>query len=71
MRTPPDMELTASHGELYFAVSAGIEMYTSKVFAGHLMIEYHSHGPAPEKSIAAIDSLLRGIAAKHAATSVS
>ena len=71
MRTPPDMELTASYGELYFAVSAGIEMYTSKVFAGHLMIEYHSHGPAPEKSIAAIDSLLRGIAAKHAATSVS
>jgi hypothetical protein len=71
MRTPPDMELTASHGEFYFAVSAGIEIYTSKIFAGQLMIEYHSHGPEPEKSIAAMDTLLRNIAAKHAATGVS
>jgi phenolphthiocerol/phthiocerol/phthiodiolone dimycocerosyl transferase len=71
MRTPPDMELTASHGELFFAVNAGIDMYTSKIFAGQLMIEYHSHGPAPERSIAAIDSLLRSLAAKHAATGVS
>jgi len=71
MGTPPDMEITASHGELYFAVSAGIEMYTSKIFAGQLMVEYHSHGPAPERSIATIDSLLRSIAAKHAATGVS
>jgi NRPS condensation-like uncharacterized protein len=71
MRTPPDMKLTASHGEFYFAVNAGIEIYTSKIFAGQLMIEYHSHGPAPERSTAAIDSLLRSIAAKHAATGVS
>ena len=54
MRTPPDMELTASHGELFFAVNAGIDMYTSKIFAGQLMIEYHSHGPTPERSVAAI-----------------
>ena len=71
MRTPPDVELTASHGELYFAVNAGIEMYTSKIFAGQLMIEYHSHGPAPERSIAAIHSLLCTIAEQHAATGVS
>ena len=71
MRTPPGMELVASHGEFYFAVGAGIEIYTSKIFAGQLMIEYHSHGPDPEKSVAAIDALLRSISATHAATRVS
>ncbi|BBX70191.1 phthiocerol/phthiodiolone dimycocerosyl transferase family protein [Mycolicibacterium psychrotolerans] len=63
MRTPPDLELTASHGELYFQVSAGIEIYTSKIFNGQLMIEYHSHGAEPEKSIAAIEGLLKRFAA--------
>ncbi len=71
MRTPPGVQLTASFGELFFAVSAGIDMYTSKIFAGQLMIEYHSHGPAPERSIDEIHSLLRDVAAKHAASSLS
>lgn len=71
MRMPPEMELAASHGELYFAVGAGIEIYTSKIFAGRLMIEYHSHGPQPEKSVQAIESLLRGIAARQASVRVS
>lgn len=66
MPTPPELTLTGSHGELYFAVGAGIEIYTSKIFAGRLMIEYHSHGPEPEKRIAAIESLLREFAAKQA-----
>lgn len=70
MRMPPEMELAASHGELYFAVGAGIEIYTSKIFAGRLMIEYHSHGPQPEKSVQAIESLLRGIAARQASVRV-
>ena len=68
MRTPPEMKFTASHGEFYFAVGAGIEIYTSKIFNGQLMIEYHSHGPEPEKSIAAVEAQLRSIADKHAAT---
>lgn len=67
MRTPPEMKLTASHGEFYFAVGAGIEIYTSKIFNGQLMIEYHSHGPEPEKSVAAIEAQLRSIVDKHAA----
>ncbi|CAA0107062.1 Phthiocerol/phthiodiolone dimycocerosyl transferase [Mycolicibacterium vanbaalenii] len=71
MRTPPDMELTGSHGELYFAVSSGIEIYTSKIFAGRLMIEYHSHGPEPEKSVQAIEALLTSVAARQAADGVS
>lgn len=71
LRTPPDMEMVASHGEFYFAVGAGIEIYTSKIFNGQLMIEYHSHGPEPEKSVAAIAAQLHDIAAKQAASGVS
>jgi len=63
MPTPPDLRLTGSHGELFFAVGAGIEIYTSKIFADRLMIEYHSHGPEPENRIAAIEALLREVAA--------
>lgn len=65
MPTPPDLKLAGSHGELYFAVGAGIEIYTSKIFAGHLEIEYHSHGPEPEKRIAAVESLLHEVAARQ------
>jgi phenolphthiocerol/phthiocerol/phthiodiolone dimycocerosyl transferase len=68
VRTPPDVEMTATHDELFFAVNAGIDMYVSKVFAGHLVIEYHTHAPAPEKSIKEIHSLLSAIAEQHAAT---
>lgn len=70
VRTPADVELTAVTGEFYFAVNDGIDMYTSKVFAGQLMVEYHTHAPEPEKSIAAIHSLLATIAEQHA-TSIS
>jgi hypothetical protein len=69
VRTPPGLEVTATHGEFYFTVSAGIDMYASKVFAGQLMIEYHSHGPAPERSIEAVRSLLCAIAEQHAGVS--
>lgn len=70
VRTPPGVELSACHGELYFAVDAGIDMYTSKIFVGQLMIEHHSHASTPESSIEAIRSLLGGIAEQHAATQV-
>jgi hypothetical protein len=71
VRTPPDVEVTATHGELYFAVSAGIEIYFTQIFAGQLYVEYHSHGPAPERSIEVIHSLLCTVAEQHAATGVS
>lgn len=67
VHTPEHLELTAVHSELYFEVSAGIDMYTSKIFNGQLMVEYHSHGPEPEKSVAAIHSLLRAIVEQQAA----
>lgn len=71
MRTPPDVELTAAHGELIFAVNAGIDMYMSRIFAGQLTIEYHTHAPEPEKSVAAIHSMLRTVVEQHAASHVS
>jgi phenolphthiocerol/phthiocerol/phthiodiolone dimycocerosyl transferase len=71
VRTPADMELAAGHDELFFAVDAGIDMYLSKIFAGRLVVEYHTHAPQPEKSIEAIHSLLRTVVEQHAATGVS
>jgi phenolphthiocerol/phthiocerol/phthiodiolone dimycocerosyl transferase len=71
VRTPPGVDVTATHGELYFAVSAGIEIYFTQIYAEQLNVEYHSHGPAPEKSIEAIHSLLCTVAEQHAASGVS
>jgi hypothetical protein len=71
VRTPPGVEVTATHGELYFAVSAGIEIYFTQIYAEQLNVEYHSHGPEPEKSIEAIRSLLCSVADQHAASGVS
>jgi hypothetical protein len=71
IRTPPDVELTAAHDELFFAVDAGIDMYMSKVFEGQLEIEYHTHAPEPEKWIEAIHSLLCTVARQHAASGIS
>jgi hypothetical protein len=71
VRTPPDLEVISTHGELYFAVSAGIEIYFTQIFAGQLNVEYHSHGLAPEKSIETIRSLLCATAEQYAASGVS
>lgn len=71
VRTPPGVEVTTTHGELYFAVSAGIDIYFTQIFAGQLNIEYHSHGPDPQRSVEAIRALLCQIAERHAAVGVS
>ncbi len=71
VRTPPGVEVTATHGELYFAVSAGIEIYFTQIYADQLNIEYNSHGPEPEKSVAAIEAQLVAVAEQHATSGVS
>jgi phenolphthiocerol/phthiocerol/phthiodiolone dimycocerosyl transferase len=71
VRTPSGVDVTATHGELYFAVSAGIEIYFTQIYADQLNVEYHSHGPDPEKSIEAILGLLSAVAEQHAASGVS
>jgi hypothetical protein len=70
VRTPAGLEVTATRGELYFAVNAGIDIYFTQIYNGELNIEYHSHGPAPEKSVEALRSLLCSIAEQHAAAAV-
>jgi hypothetical protein len=69
--TPPQVEVVSTHGELFFAVEAGIEIYFTQIFAGRLSVEYHSHGPEPEKSIDVISSLLSALAEQRAASDVS
>ncbi len=49
VRTPKGVDVTATHGELYFQVSAGIEIYFTQIYAEQLNVEYHSHGPEPER----------------------
>lgn len=71
VRTPPEVELVAAHSEFYFAVSAGIDMYLSKIFAGQLVVEYHTHAPGPEKFVDEIHAVLRSVAEQHAASGVS
>ena len=71
VRTPAGLEVVSTHGELYFAVSAGIEIYFTQIFAGKLNIEFHSHGPSPEKTLERIQEVLRATARGHAASSVS
>lgn len=71
MRTPPGVELTATRGELFFAVTSGIDMYMSKIFAGQLMVEYYTHAPEPEKNTREIHSLLSGIAEQHATSGIA
>jgi hypothetical protein len=71
VRTPPGTEVTATHGELYFAVGAGIEIYFTQIYAEQLNVQYHSHGPAPEKTIEAIRTLLCAVAEEHAPSGVS
>ena len=71
VRTPPGLEVISTHGELYFAVSSGIEIYFTQIFAGQLNVEYHSHGPEPEKSVEKIRELLCAVAEQYAESDVS
>jgi len=71
VRTPPEVELSGCHSDMFFAVNAGIDMYSGGIFVERLFIEHHSHAPAPERSIEAIRSLLCTVAEQHAATGIS
>jgi phenolphthiocerol/phthiocerol/phthiodiolone dimycocerosyl transferase len=70
VRTPDGVEFTACHSDMYFAVGAGIDMYSGGIFADRLFIEHHSHAPAPERSTDLIRTLLCSIADQRAATGV-
>lgn len=62
VRTPDGVELTAVHGELFFQVSSGIEMYTSKIFNGRLQLEYHTYGTDSKQAMDGVAAILDEIA---------
>jgi hypothetical protein len=68
--TPPGMEVTGCHSDMYFGVDAGIDMYSSGIIAERVFVEHHSHAPAPERSVDAVATLLRTVADQHATTGV-
>lgn len=70
LRTPPGMEVTGCHSDMYFGIDAGIDMYSSGIIADRLFVEHHSHAPGPELAIAAIRSLLCSIVERQAPTGV-
>jgi len=63
--TPREVHLTGCHSEMYFAVNAGIDMYSSGIFAERLFIEHHSHAPGRERPVEPIRSLLEHIAGQQ------
>ena len=71
VRTPPGVKVVSTRGELYFAVSAGIEIYFTQIFAGRLSVEFHSHAAGRERWIEAIRSLLCDTAERYAASTIS
>jgi len=71
VRTPAGLEVLSTHGELYFGVSSGIEIYFTQIYAGQLNVEYHSFGPEPEKSVETIRALLCTVAEQYADSGVS
>jgi hypothetical protein len=71
VRTPDNLEVISTHGELYFDVDDGIEIYFTQIYAGQLNVEYHSYGPQPERSVETIRSLLCALAEQYASSDVS
>lgn len=71
VRTPPEMQVTGCHSDMYFGVNAGIDMYSSGIIADRMFVEHHSHAPNPGEPVEAIRSLLCSIAEQQAATGVT
>jgi hypothetical protein len=66
VRTPPGLELTGCHSDMFFAVDAGIDMYSGGILADRLFLEHHAHAPAPEAGIVVLRRLLGNIAQRQA-----
>lgn len=65
LRTPPGVSVDGVRVNLYAANAAGVDFYFSLLVDGRLQIERHSHMPDPEKTIDAIQSLLRAVPAEN------
>jgi len=65
LRTPPDVSIDDVKVNLYAANAAGVDFYFSLMVDGRLQIERHSHLPAPEKAVEAIQSLLAAVPSEN------
>jgi hypothetical protein len=65
VRTPPGLVIEEYRSEVLFASSANVDMYTSCTYAHQLLVEYHTHTAAPERTIAEIRSLLVSAPAQY------
>ncbi|BDX34625.1 phthiocerol/phthiodiolone dimycocerosyl transferase [Mycobacterium antarcticum] len=62
LRTPPGLTVEQYDVEVLFAsASAGVDMYTSAMYDGRVVIGYHSHGPEPERHVREIHDLLADV----------
>jgi hypothetical protein len=62
IRTPTGLTLEGMRTEFHTASAAGVDLYTTSIFASRLQIEHLSHSPEPEKSLETIHSLLCSVA---------
>lgn len=65
VHTPPELETEGHDGEVLFASSSGIDMYSISTYDGQLVIHYHTHAPGPERYIAEMHDLLSSIPARY------
>lgn len=63
--TPPGLVVEQYELEVLFAsTSAGVDMYSTGMYDGQLLVSYHSHGPQLERYVAEIHKLLAAVQAK-------
>jgi hypothetical protein len=58
IRTPAGLTIHELRTEFHTASAAGVDLYTTSIFAGRLQVEHLSHSPDPERPLEAIHSLL-------------
>ena len=65
VRMPPGLVIEEYRSEVLFASSANVDMYASCTYDGQLLVEYHTHSPAPDRCVAEIGRLLAAAPAQY------
>jgi hypothetical protein len=65
VRMPAGLVIEEYRSEVLFASSANVDMYTSCTYDHQLLVEYHTHAPALERTVAEIRNLLASAPAQY------